>query len=59
MPELNYVTSDTTHDFSWRSLCKSGGVAALIAGVIFRRNIAAELGFFNYSLLLAGWEKYL
>lgn len=47
MPELNYVTSDTTQDFSWRSLCKGGGVAALIAGVIFRRNIAAELGIFN------------
>jgi len=27
-------------------LCKTGGIAALIAGVLFRRNLAAEIGLF-------------
>jgi len=31
----------------WKSLYKIGGAAALMAGVLFRRNIAAEIGLFN------------
>jgi len=41
------VAGDITPDFAWRGLYKVGGIAALIAGVIFRRNIAAELGLFG------------
>lgn len=31
---------------SWGILCRVGGIAALIAGLIFRRNIVAEVGLF-------------
>jgi hypothetical protein len=30
----------------WAGLCRVGGAAALIAGLVFRRNIAAEVGLF-------------
>lgn len=49
MLEANHVAGDKAPEYSWRNLCKAGGVAALIAGVIFRRNIAAELGIFNFQ----------
>lgn len=32
---------------SWKTLYWVGGVAALLAGILFRRNIAAEIGLFN------------
>ena len=32
-----------TGDFAWKSLHKVGGAAALIAGVIFRRNLGPEI----------------
>ena len=35
-----------TSDSNWKSLYRVGGVSALIAGMLFRRNIAAEIGFF-------------
>ncbi len=34
-------------DFEWKSLYRVGGIAALIAGILFRRNIAAEIGLFS------------
>ena len=36
-----------TSDSDWKSLYRVGGVAALIAGVLFRRNISAEIALFG------------
>ncbi|MGD9029364.1 MAG: DUF4386 family protein [Anaerolineae bacterium] len=36
-----------TPDAAWKSLYRVGGVAGLAAGVLFRRNIAAEVGLFS------------
>lgn len=36
-----------TADSGWQSLYRIGGVAALLAGILFRRNIAAEIGLFS------------
>lgn len=36
-----------TLDADWKSLYKVSGVAALLAGMIFRRNIAAEISLFS------------
>jgi hypothetical protein len=44
MPLTNAETSDS----GWKSLYRVGGVAALIAGILFRRNIAAEIGLFSH-----------
>jgi hypothetical protein len=44
---MNQVTGAETTDANWRSLYRVGGVAALLAGVFFRRNIAAEVGLFS------------
>ncbi len=43
----NQVTSAGTLDPEWKILYRVGGVAALIAGVLFRRNIAAEIELFS------------
>ena len=43
---MNQVSNAKTSDYDWKSLYRVGGVAALIAGVLFRRNIAAEIGLF-------------
>jgi len=43
---MNQVARAETPDPDWKSLYKVGGVAALIAGVLFRRNLAAEIGLF-------------
>ena len=40
------VTDAEALDSEWKSLYRVGGVAALIAGVFFRRNLAAEIGLF-------------
>lgn len=47
MKIMDQVTNAETSESDWKSLCRVGGVAALIAGVIFRRNIAAEIGLFS------------
>ena len=44
---MGQVTNAKTSDADWKSLYRVGGVAALIAGVLFRRNIAAEIGLFS------------
>lgn len=49
-------------DADWKGLCRAGGVAALLAGVLFRRNIAAEVGLFVQSRSPAGageWFAFL
>lgn len=37
------VSAETTTDPGWKTLYKAGAVAALLAGVIFRRNLAVEI----------------
>jgi hypothetical protein len=43
MKMMNQVTNAETSDSEWKSLYRVGGMAALIAGVLFRRNLAAEI----------------
>lgn len=43
-PEPNPAANLEPLDASWKSLCRVGGAAALAAGILFRRNIAAEIG---------------
>ena len=43
----NQATDAETLDSEWQRLYTVGGVAALTAGVFFRRNIAAEIGLFG------------
>ena len=44
---MHQITNAETSDTDWKSLFRVGGVAALIAGILFRRNIAAEIGLFS------------
>lgn len=41
------MTITETSDRDWKCLYRVGGVVALVAGVLFRRNIAAEIGLFS------------
>ena len=47
MKTMDQVSNAESSDSDWKSLIRVGGVAALIAGVLFRRNIAAEIGLFS------------
>jgi hypothetical protein len=47
MKTMNQVSHAGMSDSGWKSLCRIGGVAALMAGVLFRRNLAAEVGLFS------------
>jgi hypothetical protein len=47
MKTMNQVSNAKSSDSDWKSLYRVGGVAALIAGILFRRNIAAEIGLFS------------
>ena len=47
MRMMNQVSSAENSDADWKSLYKVGGVAALIAGVLFRRNLGVEIGLFS------------
>ena len=47
MKTMNHFSNAKSSDSDWKSLIRVGGVAALIAGVLFRRNIAAEIGLFS------------
>jgi len=40
---IDHVTNAETADATWKSLYRVGGTAALIAGVIFRRNLGPEI----------------
>lgn len=44
---MNQVTNAKTSGSDWKSLYRVGGLAALIAGALFRRNLAAEIGLFS------------
>lgn len=44
---MNQVTDAETADSAWKSLYRVGGVAALVAGVIFRRNLGPEVSLFS------------
>ncbi len=44
---MNQVVNLKTMDAEWKSFYRVAGVAALMAGVLFRRNIAAEIGLFS------------
>ena len=43
----NRGTGAETRDLDWHGLYRIVGVAALVAGLLFRRNIAAEVGLFG------------
>ena len=47
MKSTDNISSAETSDSGWKSLYKVGGVAALVAGILFRRNLAAEIGLFS------------
>ena len=47
MKIMNQVTNTNTSDSDWKGLYRVGGVVALIAGIFFRRNIAAEISLFS------------
>ena len=50
MDTINQDPIAETSRSDWKGLYRVGGVATLIAGVLFRRNIAAEIGLFtNYK----------
>ncbi len=40
-------SSDNGPDANWRGLYRAGGAAALLAGILFRRNLAAEIHLFG------------
>src|SRR5690242_1113274 len=44
---MNYISHTEATDSNWRSLYRAGGVAALIAGVVFRRNLGVEIVLFS------------
>ena len=59
---MNQVANAETSDSDWKSLYRVGGVAALIAGILFRRNIAAEIGLFSNHpspVTVGGWFSLL
>jgi len=45
--QMNQVADAKTADSAWKSLYTVGGAAALIAGVIFRRNLGPEISLFS------------
>jgi hypothetical protein len=47
MKMTNQIADHEAADSDWKSLHKVGGVAALIAGVIFRRNLGVEISLFS------------
>lgn len=49
MSQLSALAEDKTPEAGWRTLYRIAGVAALLAGVLFRRNIAAEISVFTHS----------
>jgi hypothetical protein len=62
MKSMNQITNSGTSDSGWKSLYRAGGVAALIAGVIFRRNLAAEISLFDAQkqpATVVGWFTLL
>jgi hypothetical protein len=59
---MNQVMDATRVDPSWRSLYRVGGLAALTAALLFRRNLAAEISLFGAQeqpSTVAGWFTLL
>ncbi len=59
---MNQVTKAETSDSDWKSLYRVGGVAALMAGVIFRRNLGVEISLFSTQKqpdTIIGWMTLL
>jgi hypothetical protein len=59
---MSQVAKSQTPSSRWKQLYKIGGVAALIAGVLFRRNIAAEVELFSNQPppeTVSGWFEVL
>lgn len=59
---MDQVTNAEASDSDWKSLYRVGGVAAMIAGIFFRRNIAAEIGLFseyNPPVTVSNWFALL
>ena len=59
---MDHVANAETLDSDWKGLYKIGGIAALIAGLIFRRNIGAEVSLFSAQQppdTITGWFTLL
>jgi len=59
---MDQVPNTKTSASDWKSLYRIGGMAALIAGLLFRRNIAAEIGLFSQypsPVTVSGWFALL
>lgn len=59
---MSQVTHADAPDAAWKRLYRVGGLAALMAGVFFRRNIAAEIGLFTQReppVAVADWFALL
>lgn len=62
MKIMDQVANTKSSDNGWKSLYRVGGMAALIAGVLFRRNIAAEIGLFSQHkspVTVSNWFELL
>ena len=62
MKTVNQIANAETADPAWESLYKVGGAAALIAGVIFRRNLGPEISLFSAQKqpdTMTGWFTLL
>jgi hypothetical protein len=61
--EAEPLEKDITQDRDWTPLYKAGGIAALLAAVLFRRNIGAEVSLFTGVEAIprsaAGWYTLL
>lgn len=44
---MGQASHNTSFDHPWEPLYRAGGVAALLAGLIFRRNLSAEIALFS------------
>jgi len=44
MSQLNALAGGRTPEVGWQTLYRIGGLAALLAGALFRRNIATGIG---------------
>ncbi len=62
MKDSDPLVNVETSDIDWKRLFRMGGAAALMAGVFFRRNIAAEIGLFNQTVppvTVSDWFAFL
>ncbi len=56
------ITNNDRHNSSWQSLYRIGGAAALLAGLVFRRNLGAEINLFTQQPIpetVQGWFNLL